>query len=115
MYRFLICPCCILLFLMGPFSVRLQSQETSQNESVDSPAVAQEDDSAKPLEADDELVLAKKVAALVQEGEARDALELIEGSLADQANQYSIRDIERDKSGLVASSKSGTKIEPSFQ
>lgn len=102
MYRFLVCPCCILLFLIGPFSVRLQSQETSQNESVDSPAVAQEDDSAKPLENDDELVLAKKVAALVQEGEARDALELIEGSLADQANQYSIRDIERSYAMVAA-------------
>ena len=102
MYRKLIRLVCFFLLLPGSLCVHLQAQETAESEGGDPSVVAQDDGTAKPLEDDTELVLAKKVTALVQEGEARDALELIEASLADPSNQFSIRDIERSYAVVAA-------------
>ena len=77
MYRTLICLVYFFLFLTGSLCVHLQAQETTESEGGDPSVVTQDDGTVKPFEDDTELVLAKKVTALVQEGEARDALELI--------------------------------------
>ena len=103
MCRFLIFSCGVLLLSLGPMSVSLVAQEeNAETENLALPSVVQEDDKAKPLESDSELVLAKQVAVLVQQGEARDALELIETRLADESNEYSIRDIERSYALVAA-------------
>ena len=91
----------LLLVLSWFVAYPLQAQEdaNAKDSSLLSPPT--EEDSGQ-AQSDDDLVLAQQVRAMVTNGETRDAWELIQAKMAEDPDQYSVRDIERSFA-LVAS------------
>lgn len=83
-----------LLFFSWTLAFPLQAQEEAKVKDPGLLAPAA-DEGAVPTQDDDDLVLAPQIRALVTNGETRDAWELIQSKMADDPDQYSVRDIER--------------------
>ena len=91
----------LLLFLSWFVAYPLQAQEDAKAKDPSTLSPSSEEDSGQ-TQSDDDLVLAQQVRAMVTNGETRDAWELIQAKMADDPDQYSVRDIERSFA-LVAS------------